>query len=214
MRQVAIVVEGQTEKRFVDEILGPYLEARNTFASAIITKTSQTGRGGGGWRGYDDLLASLTRQPQWSLITTMLDHYGSPAGMPGSDLEGQNAPETADLRQGAICRAYPEAVVPLAPFLMVHEFEALVIAAGAHQEEALGSAAHSRAMRRWIQEAGGQAEAVNGGSSTAPSKRLAAEIPDYSKTASGLAILRAVPLEDLFPGVPRFAEWVRGIHAS
>lgn len=214
MKRVAIVVEGQTEQRFIQEILGPYLAERDTHAEAIITKTSRTGRGGGGWRGYGDLLDSLTRQPHWGLVTTLLDHFEAPMGMPGRDLDGNGAAHAAELRQAAILDAYPDAVVPFEPFLIVHEFEALVIAAGALQDSVLGDASHSMAMRRWVAAAGGQAEAVNGGSNTAPSKRLAEQITDYSKIATGLEILRGVPLDDLLPSVPRFQGWVHALHAS
>ena len=48
MRQVAIVVEGQSEKLFVEQILAPHLAPGNVYPQAIITKTSVTGRGGGG----------------------------------------------------------------------------------------------------------------------------------------------------------------------
>ena len=54
LRQIAIVVEGQTEEAFVVQVLGPAL-GPDVHLQPIVTHTSRTAhgalRGGGGWRG-------------------------------------------------------------------------------------------------------------------------------------------------------------------
>lgn len=47
MKRLVIVVEGQTEQCFVNEILAPYLNARGIYSVApILIRTSKNGRGG------------------------------------------------------------------------------------------------------------------------------------------------------------------------
>lgn len=214
MKQVAVIVEGQTEQRFISEILGPHLSTSHVYAKPVITKTSNTGRGGGGWRGYRDLFDALSRQPQWDLVTSMIDYFRAPAGFPGAERRGKDPYATADLWQDAIQAEWSGCTTnEVKPFFMVHEFEALVIAAGAAQESVLGDRRVARQMRRWVEEAGQNAEAVNGGPQTAPSKRLERLLPDYVKTADGLEILQAVSLEDVLPSVPRFDSWLQMIRS-
>ncbi|MBT9558413.1 MAG: hypothetical protein IV100_20430 [Myxococcales bacterium] len=53
MSRLFVVVEGQTEKGFVDKVLGPHLSARGVYTSASIvgktlaTRRRTTQRGGG-----------------------------------------------------------------------------------------------------------------------------------------------------------------------
>ena len=68
MKQVAILVEGQTEEQFVDRVLQPYLnpdgDPAGFWLQPIIVTTSRTPaglkfRGGGKWKHYDVNLPAL-----------------------------------------------------------------------------------------------------------------------------------------------------------
>lgn len=88
MRQVAIIVEGQTEDRFVEDILAQHLLTRNVFATGIIVKTSRTpgrpaAKGGGTWSHWRRDITSALRSTNFALVTMMIDFYGYPDDGPG-----------------------------------------------------------------------------------------------------------------------------------
>ena len=214
MRQVAIVVEGQSEKLFVERILAPHLAPGDVYPQAIITKTSVTGRGGGGWRGYRDQLGVLVGQSHWDMVTTMIDFYRSPTGMPGRDLTGSDVVTTVAIQEAALREAFdPEGTTRFHPFLMLHEFEALVLSAASLQDRVLGDQRAAAEIARWVDDASGNPELINGGPNTAPSKRLEGLFQDYVKTASGIEILMGAPFDEVRARCPRFNGWVEDMTA-
>jgi len=64
-RQIAILVEGQTEAAFVHEILAPYLQSFGAYVTPVIVKTARLADGtsfkGGGmvWKHYERDLRKL-----------------------------------------------------------------------------------------------------------------------------------------------------------
>lgn len=215
MKQIAVVVEGQTEQQFVEQILAPRLLPLDVSIKAIISKTKRTAtgsyRGGGDWSSYAEILARLAQQPHWALVTTMIDLYAYPHNAPGKDCHpnGEHiAGDCVDLRQDAIRRQISPNSQTLRPFIMMHEFETLVIASGSSQSAVLGDTKVPAQFFRIIQEAG-SAELVNDGPQTAPSKRVARIIKGYSKTIDGIAIINDGAFDELLSACPRFAAWYR-----
>lgn len=215
MKQIAIVVEGQTEQQFIEQVLAPRLSTHGVYPQAIITKTKRTAtgsfRGGGDWTAYGEVLRVLAHQPHWALVTTMIDHYAYPSNAPGRSCHppGEHIPEhCADHRQEAIRQLIDSDSVNFSPFIMLHEFEALVIASGATQSTVLGRTEAPSQFQRMIREAG-SAELINDGPDTAPSKRVARVIAGYSKTFDGIAIIDNGSFDDLLEACPRFAAWYR-----
>lgn len=97
MRQLAIVVEGQTEDRFVGDILRPHLWTRGIDIQPIIVKTSRTAgrasaKGGGSWRHRRKDIGNTLRSSQFVCVTTMIDFYGYPDDGPARC----GAPHTAE----------------------------------------------------------------------------------------------------------------------
>jgi hypothetical protein len=90
-RQIAIVVEGQTESAFVSEILAPYLQATGVYVTPVIVTTSRLADGttfkGGGmvWRHYENDIRRLLRASHFHCVSILLDFYAYPRNAPGSD---------------------------------------------------------------------------------------------------------------------------------
>lgn len=210
MRQVAIVVEGQTEEAFVQQVLAAYVGSR-VHLQPIITKTKVTARGayrgGGAWSHYRDILRRLIHQPHWSLVTTLIDFYAFPADGPGRDCHPGPHPSPRDCaraRSAAMAEALPG---PWLPFVLLHEFETLVIAAGSKQDSVLGDERAPLDFRRMIEQAG-EAELVDDGQDSAPSKRVQARLPGYRKARDGAAVVGGCDLSLTMQECPGFGQWV------
>lgn len=221
--RIAIVTEGPTEEQFVTDFLAPYLQQASggrIYAQGMKVKTgyAASGRpatGGGGWYAktglcYNTFIRDLLAQPQWQVVTTMIDYYGFPkdfiqkAGLenPGcEELENQlrDAYKTG-VRQGK-----------WVPFVVKHEFETLVIAGALHGTSSVFSEDDVAVMREWKQSALG-VEEINDSEQTAPSKRLVAlkarsTVP-YQKLVDSSAVFAAARFTDVLGECPHFANWV------
>lgn len=88
MTRINIIVEGETEKIFINQTLTPYLSLKGIFPSA---RSVETGRQGskifrGGLSSYlkakNDIIRWHKQDPK-SYITTMFDYYALPNDFPG-----------------------------------------------------------------------------------------------------------------------------------
>src|ERR1043166_6292420 len=88
-KRVLILVEGQTEERFVKDVLGPAFFARNLFFHPTILVTKRV-KSGSSFQGGVTSFAKFKKDALRLLntggpvmITTMLDYYGLPSDFPG-----------------------------------------------------------------------------------------------------------------------------------
>lgn len=82
MIYIYAVVEGQTEEKFIKDILNPYLEDYGKFIYPIIVKT-KTGHKGGitEYKPIKKDILSLLKDRN-VYVTTMIDYYGLPSDFP------------------------------------------------------------------------------------------------------------------------------------
>ena len=89
MRQVVILVEGQTEETLVNEVLGPAASMRGTYVTPVVVTTSATPtgahHGGGHWKHYHAQLQALLKASHWHRVGLLLDYYQYPKGAPGRE---------------------------------------------------------------------------------------------------------------------------------
>ncbi|MEZ4399119.1 MAG: DUF4276 family protein [Kofleriaceae bacterium] len=127
MIRLVVVVEGQTEEAFVNEVLGPHLAARQVFTSPMIVatrrdpRTGAKSKGGGRrwakWRNDIDKVLRTEASPQ-SRVTTLFDLYALPSDFPGADEHGRPTPcacELAGGSDGRRVRRLAAGAVPAAP---------------------------------------------------------------------------------------------------
>ena len=128
-----LIVEGQTEKRFVDDLLAPHLVDRQVYADARCVLTS---RDGAHWRrgGLSDYVKPKKDVRLWMkqerkqsdvFFSTMFDLYALPAEFPGYN-EAQKCSdpyEKVGTLEGALGTdiGSPRFI----PYLQLHEFEAM-----------------------------------------------------------------------------------------
>jgi hypothetical protein len=220
MPRILILVEGQTEERFVKDLLAPHLRAIDPAASisatVIPTKRVLSGKDfKGGILNYAQIPDALRRlvNDRSALVTTLIDFYGLPSETPGlANLpSGANAQGKVKHVENAIQQDLgnpPNLHVHLA----LHEFEAFLFADPSALEAAMDSTGLADEIAR-IRRGFPTPEDINQGRETAPSKRLLALRPEFGKTSHGVNAVKRIGLETLRNECPHFADWLERLEA-
>jgi len=177
LRQIAIVVEGQTESAFVSEILAPYLQSMDVYVTPVIVKTSRladgtTFKGGGMWKHYEDDIRRLLRASHLGCVSILVDFYAYPRDAPGVDCcDRPHQPrQCADRRIDAMAAAIDDR--RFVSHVVLHEFETWVIAAAAESSHVLGDQVVAKHLQGQVDSVDGDVELLNDSRATAPSKRV------------------------------------------
>ena len=225
MRDVFVVVEGQTEEAFVNAVIQPHLAAVGAWATPIVVCTSRerSGRkkkGGGDWTKWASDIRGLCRDGRPEIrITTLFDLYRLPKNFPGLEKHSQisDTLKRCDLLEAEMSQAIGDQ--RFIPYLQRHEFEALVLAGLEALHMFLGDPADRAGLARLEEDIRGLSpEDINDGDDTAPSKRLERFIPSYqsqSRRRSGAGkpfygelVTDRTGLPVLREKCPRFGEWI------
>ena len=209
---LTILVEGETELRFVKEILYSYLFERSIIAQPIVI-----GRPGckGGNINFDRVFRDISihiKQRSDNFISTFIDYYGL-SRWPGlreaqnSEVPKQIAEKINKSTIASIAQKIDPNIVQrrFIPFVAVHEFEALLfsdtscLAAGINVPE--------KSIKKILNECG-EPESINNNYETAPSKRLLSLFSRYKKTTTGITIAREIGIEKMREKCPVFNDWL------
>lgn len=214
MREILILVEGQTEETFARDILRPHLLARELILTPVVVATKWVKAGGkfrGGVTSYRQVQGDVRRLLNHrgaAAITTMLDFYGLPDDFPG----------WADLPRQGSCyervRHLEEAFGAdighrlFLPYFSLHEFESLLlvgpeeIASAFPGQPALGDLGAEIASFSSPEE-------VNDGPETHPAARIHRAARGYQKTLHGPTIAARIGLPRIRERCPHFAAWLQ-----
>ncbi|HET7232569.1 MAG TPA: DUF4276 family protein [Longimicrobium sp.] len=214
-----VLVEGETEERFVRRVLAPHLGAFEVFADARQVETSRRRHRvyRGGVISYEHVLRDLQRWMKedgggGTWFSTMLDLYALPGDFPGF-AEAARAPDPY-VRAERLETAFANAVAhrPFVPYVQLHEFEALLLAEPQHLDWYFVEPDEQKAIQRLITLVAGwdSPELIDDGRETAPSKRIIAELPGYAnlKATVGTGVVEKIGLPRLRERCPHFGRWV------
>ena len=215
--RLVVLVEGQTEEAFVNDLLIPHLSALGVYSSATIVGTparrgsAPLRKGGGSWQKWFRDLQRVSQEQKGAdvRITTLFDLYGLPVGFPGLKEHASDADmnRRCEILQAALADKVGD--WRLIPYIQRHEFEALVLASLPALEELLDAEDDLEGLAQLQKEIGELApEDINDGKDTAPSKRLLKHIPGYRKTLHGPLVTYETGLQVLRESCPRFHEWL------
>jgi hypothetical protein len=211
MTRVYIVVEGQTEESFVNEVLAPTLTARRIYVYPILLG------GKGGYTSYARVRKDVLRQLKQDIsayCSTLIDFYGLGKDFPGTPLP----PNLSNLQKVTnIEQAVSEDIIAQAPglrpgvrfipHLQLHEFEGLLFsdpaafARGINQSNLAG-------QFQSIREGFPTPEDIDDGPATAPSKRVLRLCGSYRKVLNGTQAAKTVGVEAMRRECPHFREWL------
>jgi hypothetical protein len=212
--RILVVVEGQTEEAFINNVLAPEFWPKNIYMTPILI-----GRPGhkGGRVNYDRLsrdVLTLLKQQHDAYCTTMVDLYGLGAGFPGtpppphfSSIEKVRHVEHA-LKED-ICGRIPEFRPGLrfVPYIQLHEYEGLLFSDPDAFASGIGQYGLSMRFRR-IRDEFDTPEDINDSPETAPSKRVIAAYPRYRKVIEGTQAAGAVGINAMRSECLHFREWL------
>ena len=213
MIRVNVVVEGQAEETFVKESLAKYLGGLDV---GLTPRRVEFGRKKGRiYRGglieYAKLKKDVTnwlKQDADAQVTTMVDLYALPPEFPGR-AEAARIIDPFD-RVAFLEAAFAADIGSsrFIPYIQLHEFEALVFT----RIEKLADyyPDHTAGVEKLVAVAAKYAtpELINDGRTTAPSKRILAEIKGYDKVIAGSLVTLDAELPSIRQRCPHFNEWV------
>ncbi len=209
MKKVLILVEGQTEKKFVDNVLLEYFSKKNIFLSSTIvtTKKIKTGKNyKGGIASYQKVkneVLNLLKDSSNDLVTTMFDLYGLPDDFPCFDI----SKSVKELEM-----AFEKNInsIRFKPFFVKYEFEGLLFS----KSEEIANQVLNHNVKNELQKIEddfNSPEDINNHPTTAPSKRIKKIIPYYDKVADGVIIAEKIGLDKIRKECKHFDEWIRFI---
>ena len=210
MSRVRILVEGQTEETFVNEILSPHLNQMGIYPHAFLFRKK-----GGSFayqRARKEILNSL-KEDNTRICTTMVDFYGMPNDWPGR-VESQSCQNYQDKAQ-SVEQALSEDIVTqmgdnwnparFIPYVQMHEFEALLFS-----DISVLAADNPRISMQLACILGSFScpEEINDNYDTCPSRRIKQYIANYVKTVDGIIAARKIGLTTMRQECPHFNEWI------
>lgn len=210
-RKVLILVEGQTEERFIKDVLQTAMPSGLTL-QPIIVSTKRFNAGGkfkGGVPSYTRVRGEITRLLADSsaiLVTTMLDYYGLPATFPG-----RHSPQgkTALDRVRFVEEAWAIDINNrrFLPYLSLHEFEALLFSEPTAIADGFSKPELATELNS-IRASYPNPEEINDHPTTTPSARLKQIFGSYSKPLFGSRIAQKISIKTMTTHCPHFANWV------
>lgn len=210
LSRIYILVEGQTEEAFVNELLVPHYAKSGRYLTPIIIRTSAAQKGGlVSYGKVRPQIQKLCKQDEQAYVTTMFDLYALPKDFPGKGGDGyshhRSGRDKANDLQAAL--GTDIGMENFIPNLIVHEFEALlftdidVFGQWTNDDSVLGPLLAIRDTT--------SPEDINDGPTTAPSKRILSAMSGYSKTLHGPLIACDIGLDAIRGACPHFDDWLK-----
>ncbi len=222
--RLLVHVEGQTEERFVNDVLRDHLLQfgyHNVSARLLGNARQRDHRGGARpWSSVRKEIITHLKQDSACLATTMVDYYGLPQ-------EGEKAwPGRKSAMQ--VCLADKPTRVEQAlaadiaaemgsrdarrflPFVLMHEFEALLFSDCDAFSQGIEHPTLA-AQFQTIRDAFETPEDINDSPDTAPSKRILQLVPAYQKIVHGTKAVLAIGLPTIRRQCPHFAAWLSSL---
>ena len=200
MIRLGVVVEGQTEVEFVRSVLADHLRGRDVEPTPI---------GLDGHVNVQRLAAVMvTAYRSFDAVTSLVDFYGfrGKGEVTVDRLEEQIARQVQS-RAGQ--GNEPKKVIP---YVQKHEFEALLFT-DVTAFSAVNAPSAVIDHLRMVRSGFATPEDIDDSPLTAPSKRIAALVPDYDKVVGGNVVALEVGLPAMRTACPRFDAWLAKLEA-
>ncbi|MDD8043492.1 MAG: DUF4276 family protein [Verrucomicrobiota bacterium] len=211
--EIVALVEGRTEKIFLADLVVPFLAANGVYLTPIvISKPGQKGGDVRFSRVKNDIGLHL-KQREDTYLTTFVDFYGIKGDWPGlSEAKQQHDPVDKAAVINSETRLKVEELFGkkdvgrrFIPYFAMHEFEALLFSG----PDKLAAALHVSRSRidKILADCGGP-EKIDDSPENAPSKRIEKLSPGFRKTSTGIAVAKAIGLDEIRNRCPVFNGWL------
>ena len=210
MSRVRILVEGQTEETFVNEILSPHLNKIGVYSYAFLFR--QKGGSFAYQRARREIINSL-KEDSSLICTTMVDFYGMPKDWPGR-IESQTCRNYQDKAKNVEQALLNDIVtqmgdswnpVQFIPYVQMHEFEALLFS-----DVSILAESNQRISEQLekILQSFSNPEEINDDYNTCPSRRIKQYIENYDKRIDGIIAASKIGLDTMRQECLHFNEWI------
>ncbi len=212
MNRIRVLVEGQTERVFIRDILKPYFDCRQTYLYVVMLRRQ------GGIPRYakaKDVIVKSLKEDAALICTTMVDFYGMPTDWPGRNQANlcQSCAEKADIVERSILEDIAESLGDsfdprrLIPYVQMHEFEALLFSSPAILADSLGDKKLSSTFLTMRNEFS-TPEEINDHYDTCPSRRIEGVFQGFRKTINGIPAASQIGLKTMRQECPHFNGWI------
>ena len=213
MTRVHVVVEGQTEETFVNEVLAPELGWRGVYLTPCRLGTFGHRGGNVTYGRVESHVVNLLRQDKGAYCTTLFDLYGLGEGFSGNTPVPSDACRATQIERGLMADIIAaigddlRADVRFIPYIQKYEFEGLLFS----DPEKLAHAISQPQLQNEFQSIRAKfntPEEINDSPETAPSKRIPQIYPPYEKLFHGVLAAKAIGLAVIRRECPRFNAWI------
>jgi hypothetical protein len=217
-KRALILVEGQTEERFVKDVLAPAFLQRELYFSPtiLVTKRVKIGpnfRGGvTTFRKFQNDAQRLLKGAGGALVTTLLDYYGLPTDFPGMNSRPSGTPMARVTHVEQAISTKFGSPSNFVPFLALHEFEAWLFASPDELPRVM-TESEKQPQFAAIRASVKSPEEINESPQFAPSKRIETLFPAYRKNLHGPAAAGRIGLDRIRAECPHFAWWLSKLEA-
>lgn len=218
MKQILILVEGQTEEEFIKQVLNPYLNnyGKHLNPTIINTKIVKGGKNfKGGLDNYGQVKRDLVKlvKSNTLTVTTFIDFYALPSDFSGysDDVKVKNSLERVLYLEQKLYEDIGQ--TNFVPYIQLHEFEALLFISMQGFNYCFGNDMIKIRDFEQILSQFPNPEDINDNPLTAPSKRILKIIPNYQKPFQGGMIALENGIEGILKKCPHFATWVEKLLA-
>jgi hypothetical protein len=219
MTRISIIVEGQTEIGFVDNVLCPIFSEKGKYLYPhMLGEPGKKGSVREFVRAEKEFL-NLLKDDRSLYLTTMFDFYAMPNSWPGREI-AVKAPFkdkkriVEDAIKETICRKMGSSFDRrrFLPYIQMHEFEALLYTDPEAFDLEFPNRGYSSEIRS-IRDQFNTPEEIDDDPSTAPSKRIVSIIPNYKKSSHGINIALRIGVEAMKSACPLFAAWLNSLES-
>lgn len=222
MVRLLVIVEGETEETFVNELLASHLYDRGFIAvsAKLIGNAQKRDRRGGikPWNGVRKQIIRHLDRDKNLYISTMVDYYALPGGenntkaWPGRfQAEFLNFAEKAKHIEAELQQDIANAE-RFIPYIMMHEFEGLLFSDCKQFARSIGRDDLGTEFQK-IRDRYSSPEEINDSPQTHPSQRIKTLMPEYEKPLHGNLAAIDIGLETFRRECPGFRRWLEKIEA-
>ena len=212
MNRICVIVEGQTEKNFVETLLVPYFQTKNLLIFTLLMRS--LGRSFRYQNIQRNILTTL-KQDSSLYCTMMADFYGMPGDWPGrreADTFNNYLKKAQYVEQSLhkdICSRLGNSfnAAHFIPYVQMHEFEALLFASPAILMKYSGGKKAEREILSICNQFSCPEE-INDNYETCPSLRIVNVFPKYQKVLDGVKVCQKAGLDVIRSKCPHFDEWI------